>query len=573
MKKRLLTLDDLYDFYSTKKKSMTFSSDKSGYNLAVQIKGTFEIVNNDNSEGLLYGKCRAFHDLGNKNKSYIDTEILKEKMMSLKDRPVMAHISETGEFDENGNPIKDFNGHTMEWDDDLQKFIYIEHPVGHFINPEKFELVYDETYDRHFVSGDIVVYEEYSDACDILRRRETVDCSVELCIRDLTYNCKTGEMHLNDFYVQGCTLLGANYAPGMQGSRVTLKDFSESNNSVFSNLEEETNQKLIETLEKLNTTITALSNFNIDSKLEEGRKETVKFEELLSKYGKTLEDITFEYENLSDEELEIQFAEAFGEENTDTTDNTETTEENSASEGDEEAGSEEEDNAVVNNNEETDVETDENINEQFSQKLVRTYEISHDDIRYGLYNLLSMQEEADNEWYFINAVYDNHFTYENWSGDKIYGQSYSKDNDNVSFDGERWNLHRELLTDSEYAELVSMRSNYSSISEELSKYQKAELNKKKEVIFADEAYANYLNDERFVTLKNNMDNYSLEELEKECSLAFAECVKKSGTFSLHTKTENKPNFVAFAATTNTEETGNAFLNGLRDIARNKNKKN
>ena len=38
-----------------------------------------------------------------------------------------------------------------------------------------------------------------------------------------------------------------------------------------------------------------------------------KFEELLKKYNKTVEDITFEYEGLSDEELEEVFSTTFGE--------------------------------------------------------------------------------------------------------------------------------------------------------------------------------------------------------------------------------------------------------------------
>ena len=37
------------------------------------------------------------------------------------------------------------------------------------------------------------------------------------------------------------------------------------------------------------------------------------FEKLLEKYGKTIEDITFEYEGLSDEELEAKFSAEFEE--------------------------------------------------------------------------------------------------------------------------------------------------------------------------------------------------------------------------------------------------------------------
>ena len=95
----------------------------------------------------------------------------------------------------------------------------------------------------------------------------------------------------------------------------------------------------------------------------------------------------------------------------------------------------------------------------------------------------------DNEWYFINSVYDDHFTYENWSGDKIFGQSYTKDGDNVAFDGERYNLHRELLTDSEYAELQTMRAEYAGLVEYKNNAEFAKLHSQREAILNDEKYS------------------------------------------------------------------------------------
>ncbi len=46
--------------------------------------------------------------------------------------------------------------------------------------------------------------------------------------------------------------------------------------------------------------------------------------------------------------------------------------------------------------------------EKVDNALTRTFEISHDDIRYALYNLLSSYEEVDNEWYYITGVYDSY---------------------------------------------------------------------------------------------------------------------------------------------------------------------
>lgn len=550
--KRLLSIDDLYEFFSTHKNSMNFNAEKSGYNIAVSTKGIFEVEEDDNAEGLLYCKVRAFHDLDNVNKSYIDTDVLQEKMMSMKDRPIMADIVETNEKDSDGNPIKDFAGHSMTWDEEKEKFVYIEKPVGHFVNPEGFVLSYDEEYERNFVFADCVIYEEYTDACDILRRRETVDCSVELIIRDMAYNAKTKVLVFNDFYVQGVTLLGENVKPGMRGSKVTLKDFAEVNNSVFSSMEDDTNAKIIEMLEKLNNTLASFNinqkqvndNTNLDNNGKEGR-ELSKFEELLSKYGKTAEDITFDYSELSDEELEAKFAEMFADDNKD---------------DDPDDGKENGDNPDDDPDEGSDGKLVTN------EKFTKTFELSHEDIRSALYVLLEPYEEADNTFYWIMDVYDDYFVYESWEG-KIFGQKYSKDNetDTVTFADERWELFAELLTASEKAELDTMRSNYSAIESELATYKANELDAQKEAVFADETYAEYLDTESFKAIRKDIANYSVEDLRTQCELAFAKEVRKANktaapaTFAVKDKPEVKTTTL-FAMAGQTHDS--SFLDGL-----------
>lgn len=42
-----------------------------------------------------------------------------------------------------------------------------------------------------------------------------------------------------------------------------------------------------------------------------GGNQTLKLNELLEKYSKTVEDLDFDYESMSDEELEAKFAELF----------------------------------------------------------------------------------------------------------------------------------------------------------------------------------------------------------------------------------------------------------------------
>lgn len=555
MNKKLLTLEDLYSFYSQKKKSMTFSADKSGYNIAVQSLATFEL-NDDLSEGLLYGKIRAFHDLTNNNKSHIETDVLEEKMMSIKDRPVMADIVDTDETDEDGNPIKDFSGHTMYYDETLDKMIYKEIPIGHFIHPESIHLEYDEEYDRNFVCADVVVYEEYTDACDILRRRKTVDCSVELCIRKMHWDNTDKTLHLDDFYVQGTTLLGSHTLPGMSGSKLSIKDFSEENNSLFSSISEDEHSKLIETLDNLNKT---LSSLNINSKTNPtvekfekgGNIETnmTKFEELLEKYNKTVEDITFEYEDLSDEELENVFSTTFDE--SEPTPDTVVTESDKSDDDDTDDETDESDDTDDNTDDDKDKDT-----------YSKTFELSHEDVRSALYQLLAPIEETLNEYYWIMSVYDDYFIYESCCGN-YYKQAYTKENDTIAFDGERQEVFAEFVTADEKAELEDMRANYSSISEKLAKYEEAEEIADKMTVFEDQAYSKYLETDEFKKLMDveNVKKFTKDELVEKADAALGKVVKTTKTFSMDAEEshkETKPSFFAFART----EHESSFLDGL-----------
>lgn len=559
MNKKLLTLEDLYSFYSQKKKSMTFSADKSGYNIAVQSLATFEL-NDDLSEGLLYGKIRAFHDLTNNNKSHIETDVLEEKMMSIKDRPVMADIVDTDETDEDGNPIKDFSGHTMYYDEALDKMIYKEIPIGHFIHPESIHLEYDEEYDRNFVCADVVVYEEYTDACDILRRRKTVDCSVELCIRKMHWDNTDKTLHLDDFYVQGTTLLGSHTLPGMSGSKLSIKDFSEENNSLFSSISEDEHSKLIETLDNLNKT---LSSLNINSKTNPtvekfekgGNIETnmTKFEELLEKYNKTVEDITFEYEGLSDEELENVFSTTF-DESEPTPDTVVTESDKSDDDTDDDT-----DDSTTDEPDNTDDTDDDNKDKDTYSK---TFELSHEDVRSALYQLLAPIEETLNEYYWIMSVYDDYFIYESCCGN-YYKQAYTKENDTIAFDGERQEVFAEFVTADEKAELEDMRANYSSISEKLARYEEAEEIADKMTVFEDQAYSKYLETDDFKKLMDveNVKKFTKDELAEKADAALGKVVKTTKTFSMDAEgshKETKPSFFAFART----EHELSFLDGL-----------
>lgn len=511
MYKRLLTLDDLYDFYSKKKKSMNFDCNKSGYNVVVQTNAQLILFEEDLSEGLLYAKAKAFHDLTNNNKSHIKTDVFKEKVKSLKDRPVMADIVETGEFDGDGNPIKDFSGHSMFYDENKEKFVYMEIPVGHFVNPDDIKVEYDEEYDRNFAIADVVIYEEYTDACEILRRRQSVDCSVELVIRSMSWNNADKVLVLNDFYIQGCTLLGKNVKPGMSGSKVQLKDFAEQNNSIFSSIDEKTNEKLIETLDRINNT---LSSLNENKKINNGEEVEPIVNGEINLNEENIEIIENESENTegevienSESEPEVVKTESEDEPEVVETETEDITENNEADETDNDS----EDDSDVDGGAET-VETESEV-ETKSEVFTISFSLSHEDIRRSLYTLLEPYNELNNDWYWICQVYDEYFIYQGIMGE-YHGQKYSVEGDNVQFVGEPYALYAEFLTETERIKLEEMRSNYSALTEELFKYKKNEEIKEKLSLFGSEEYSQYLDTDEFKSLmaEDNLVKYSKDEL-------------------------------------------------------------
>lgn len=523
-RKRLLSIEDLVRFCE-EQKLYNFNSKDTGYRLSVQVPANFEVEEyiDDNHRGMMKLKFRIFHTGLNRNGSYVSEDAAKNAMPTIKNRPILAYIHQL----DDGS--YDFESHNMEYiehEDGTYEIEYLERQVGSFDESEPF-FEYDEDLDKTYICSYGYVSEEYTKAADIIREKNGTKNSCELSIEEFAYNAKEKYLDLKQFYVAGSTLLGkrkdgTEIGEGMLGSRADIADFSEQNNSSFTNYSEE----LLNEIKKLNEN---LSLYNKE-KSKEGGKQPVKFEELLEKYGKTVEDITFDYESMTDEELETKFEEVFGED--DTTGEgvePESTSEDNGEEGESTDGVE--DNSVEDNTEEQ---------PEVFENVVKTFEISHDDIRWGLYNLLSPYEEADNEWYWISAVYDTYFVYENWSGDRIFGQKYTKENDEVAFSEERYNLHKELLTDAEFAELNSMRSNYAEIKSQLEKYQTEEQNALKDALFVSKEYSSIANTEEFKNLKNAHKEFSLDELKTKLDGIILEYAKKNSLrFSVEETEEKK----------------------------------
>lgn len=544
---RILTLDNLYQFFVEQNKTVNFSSKDSKQPIVVTVSGKFEESEND-MPGMLKLKLKVCHTELNRNGSFISKENMEKAMPSLKYRPILAYIHTTS------TGVEDFYAHNIEIvedEDGEEKINYLERQVGCFTSDEPF-LEYDKDMDKTYVIAYAVIPEEYTSAAEIIRRKNGTKVSCEIVINELSYNAKEKYLDITDFYFGGTSLLGCNengdpIGEGMQGARADISDFCHKE-PIYT-----FQDKMVEVLDRLNTT---LSNFNNNSK-EKGCDKMGKFEELLKQYNVTAEDITFETEGLSDDELEVKFKEAFGESTETSNEPTTTEEENtSTSEGD---NSEESKGEFV-------CKKTCSINEDGNMTVA--FDISHEDIRYALFNLISIYETEDDEWYFVSNVYDEYFIFENWRGDKLYKQSYTVDGDNVSLSGDRQEVFKMVLTESEKLAIEKMREDYAALETEYNElktfkdnYDAAQVKAQKDAIFARDEYSVLAEDEAFKTLMADAAKFSVEEVESKVKSIFADFVIKTGEFSAK-KDDKKQGAMHFSTKsvdkTNKNPYGNLF---------------
>ena len=522
MPKKILTLDSLYKFFVEQNQSMNFSAKESGAPIVVTTNGFFSESESD-MPGMMQVELKVCHIDTNRNGSHISKENMEKAMPTLKYRPILAYIHEL----EDGS--KDFYAHNVEVvenEDGEAELHYIEKQVGCFKAEDPW-LKYDKKMDKTYVHAYAVIPEEYTETAEIIRRKNGTKVSCELVINELSYNAKEKYLDLTDFYFGGCTLLGCDedgneIGEGMLGASIV--DFCHKEPTF--NYQD----KLIETLEKLNFTLESLNNTNADKK--GGNVEMNTFEILLEKYGKTVEDVTFDTEGLSDEELEAKFKEAFedaeGDNATDDDADNDTSDE--GSEGADEGQTDDGDDSTTDDDAGSDGEP-----EKFTKTF--TVELSHDDIRNALYVLIR-QYETEDEYYYIREVFDSYFIMQDWYNNKIYKQSYAVDGEDVSLDGDRVEVFEILVTKEEKDALDALKENYSALEVKYNElkefkdnYDAAELKTKKDAIFSREEYAVLADDEAFKSLVVDAEKFSVEEVESKAKAIFADYVIKTGEFS------------------------------------------
>ena len=480
MNKKSLTLKDLYDFYVNNFSANVVFDRKENEDkpIVVQAENIASFEKNTTQDGLMYLTFRVCHTDVNRNGSRISEETMEKAMPSLKNRPVLAYIKE----DKNGE--LDFDGHNMRLDND-GNIIYEESQVGSFTEEDPY-LEYDEKAGKSYVIARAAIPVDYTKTSEILERRGGTDVSCELYINQMSYDANDKVLDLTDFYFSACTLLGADVKPGMEGARAeveSLKDFSKENNGITFSCEAD----FIKELSTLKNMIKDVSD-KIDLQMEKGGNENLKLSELLEKYSVTEEDLNFEYQNLSDEELEKKFEEQFT-----------TTPESQ--------------NKIIVNGKEY------------------VFEVSLDEKQRALEILVNDTYEDEDSYYRVK-VYDGYLVMIDFWSDKAYRQDYQQEEDSFSLTGERVEVKCHYLTKEEEDALEEMKQNYSNLEEKVKDFETKENNAKKQEIYDSEDFELIRNVEEFQKLKDNFDNYSVEEFQKACDDMLLDFVKEHKNYSL-----------------------------------------
>ena len=282
---------------------MKFSADESGYQISVQVPAKFSKTEQDDST-MFYGNVLVMHTGVNRNHSSLTESAAKKAIQNLAYKPVLANFCEI-------DGVRDFTSHDFDIDEN-GNYVYYEKQIGCFTADKAYMEKDLEHEGRMNVFAKVAIPREYTDAAEIIERKNGTLVSVELGVNELSYDSKNNILLLEDVEVMGLTCLGVDPSTGdpvkegMENAHIQIEDFSVEANSVTFNAQ------IINDI--ADAVMQRIGNSLADSSAlysKEGGNDKLKFQELLEKYGKTVEDIDFDYEAMSDEELEEEFVKRF----------------------------------------------------------------------------------------------------------------------------------------------------------------------------------------------------------------------------------------------------------------------
>lgn len=518
MKRKILTLEDLAKFCRERKLYSFSKADNNGEPLCVSMPAMFKKKEEKDSL-LMYATIKAFHTNRNRNDSAVTEEAMEKSKSTFANKPILAAFT----TDKNGD--EDFMAHEIEQDAD-GNVVYIERQVGNFTEDEPWIEPDEEDENKNWIFATAAIPREYTHAADIIERKGGTKVSVELIVNKFSYDENEDLLLLEDIEVSGLTLLGVyeegadpeteSVEEGMKGARLDIADFSKKNNSSF-DMDELTN---------VIKDVVGKTLQDINNQRKEENNQMNHFEELLQKYGKKVEEITFAYEGLSDEELDAAFAEAF-----------------------EEAPTPEGGEPQTENVEFT------VAYKGASKNFVKSL---NEQIR-AISELVNAQYGAeDNTWYDVE-VFDDHTVYmHDWWNGKHFKQKYGNKDGELTLKGERTEIFVRYLTEEEIAALDDLKSKFDAQTKEFEEVgaKLAEATKELDLFKAEPDKIKLLDNDDYSKIKNTAEFTELSKRENYFSLSMEDLTQKlDGILLQYAKKDSRENVQQEHAGSNSKRFG------------------
>lgn len=475
---------------------------------------TYSVDKKFESDKFVKIRCRVCHDEESPNKTYFTKETMeKANKESLEYIPILAHVY----VDENGKPV--IGSHDMHIEEDKlnegeTRVIYDEQPIGMVPSLADNNCTIEEYNGLNYTFVDAYIWRDYSNYAEqLVEDAENTKMSMEIDFPEdaLSYDAANERYNISAYRYRGITLLNAALGTGMKDALVTTTNFS---------VNEDVKSKMIVLMEELQKCLREY-NANADDKGDNAdmENETIVVEE-------NMEEVV---EDGVDEDVEEIVTEEISEEMVEETPVDET---------------------IV----------EEEFSEVVPEPIVCTFRISHDDTRYALQNLLN-SICGENQFLYIESVYDGYFYYADYFTGDAYKQAYKVRKDVVSFSGDPERVYREFVTQAEKDELENMRKNYAELVKFKADTEAAQLQAQKDAIFAREEFECIAETKAFKKLVEESINYTAEECEQRAQDILDDCTDYVRNFAAKDDGKKKPKTVGFnfnAEATKTGPYGNLF---------------